>query len=492
MYDFTGETFKSLKIEICSPPNLIVDKKYWTPEKQSTSNPTKAKKAIRGYLLKLDYKNDNPKTIIIKSHLQRRDAYISPEFANKTSLEHNRPNNYNYTLIPDTYNPGDGLQARDNKFIYVGTYALQQVGKLEKLLILLPKKNEKENKNNPSFITLNINYTIELDICKYDSIPIQSNIKPNVGQLTKTFKPNQDIIEEIKNNYYFYLGNSILDKNMAVDSNAIKYESLNINSNNYQLVTDDWDENGFEYVNSYSTIMKKTKKISSVLTTLREISNVLAISFDTEINAVVEVETTNFLGTPNQASTKHQHILNMGYLKLSDLNNIYITGCKFKGLYLAPTSKVPLFDGNTKKFYSPNDINKHLYYPRPGEYIFIGKPSQENEDRVTIENGEHIYSSKKEIEKLGHLIENGVYIIHNNSAVHYNKQNNGALVVNSNTVNNNALIASPMPNDSSWIWHKGQWYPFSENNSGYVECPVDAIINYIYEGGITTYQLVES
>ena len=224
MYDFTGETFKSLKIEICSPPNLIVDKKYWTPEKQSTSNPTKAKKAIRGYLLKLDYKNDNPKTIIIKSHLQRRDAYISPEFANEVSLKHNRPNNYNYTLIPDTYNPGDGLQARDNKFIYVGTYALQQVGKLDKHLILLPKKNETENKNKTTYITLNINYTIELDICKYDSIPLQSSIKPNVGQLTKTFKPNQDIIEEIKNNYYFYLGNSMLDKNMAVDSNVIKYE----------------------------------------------------------------------------------------------------------------------------------------------------------------------------------------------------------------------------------------------------------------------------
>jgi len=69
----------------------------------------------------------------------------------------------------------------------------------------------------------------------------------------------------------------------------------------------------------------------------------------------------------------------MGYLKLSDLNNsagdIYITKCQFKGIYLAPTSKVPLFDGNTKKFYSPNNVNKHLYYPRPGEYIFIGKPS---------------------------------------------------------------------------------------------------------------------
>jgi len=64
--------------------------------------------------------------------------------------------------------------------------------------------------------------------------------------------------------------------------------------------------------------------------------------------------------------------------------------------------------------------------------------------------------------------------------------------VNSNTVNNNALIASPTPNDSSWIWHNGKWYPFSENNPGYVECPVDAIVNYIYEGGITTYQLVES
>lgn len=501
MYDFTGETFKSLKIEICSPPNLIVDKKYWTPEiEQSTSNPTKAKQAIRGYLLKLDYKNNNPKTIIIKSHLQRRDAYISPEFANNVSNNHNNPDNHNYTLIPDIYNPGDGLQARDNKFIYVGTYVFQQMDKLEKLLILLPKKDEKENKNNPSFITLNISYTIELDICKYDSIPIQSNIKPNVGQLTKTFKPNQDIIKEIKNNYYFYLGNSILDKNMAVDSNAIKYESLNINDSNYQLVTDDWDGNGFEYINSYGTIMQKTNKnklsISSVLTTLREISNVLAISFDTEINAVVEVETTNFLGTPNQASTKHQHILNMGYLKLSDLDNsagdIHITKCQFKGIYLAPTSKVPLFDGNTKKFYSPNNVNKHSYYPRPGEYIFIGKPSQINEDEVGLQPGEQVYSSKKEVERLGHLIENGVYIIHNSSAVHYNEQNNETLVVNSNAVNNNALIASPIPDDSSWIWHKGKWYPFSESNSGYVECPVDAIVNYIYEGGITTYQLVES
>lgn len=494
MYDFTGENLKFLKIEICSPPNLIVDKKYWTPEtEESSPNPTKAKKAIRGYLLKLNYENDNSKTIIIKSHLQRRDAYTSPEFANKISTNHN---DYNYTLIPDTYNPGDGLQARDNKFIYVGTYVLQQVDKLEKLLILLPKESE----NNTSFITFNISYTIELDIHRYDSIPIQSDIKSNVGQLIRTFKPNQDIIKEIKNNYYFYLGNSILDKNIAVDSNATKYESLKINNDNYQLITNDQDENGFEYINSYNTIMQKVDKnklsISSVLTTLREISNVLAISFDTEINAVVEVETTNFLGTPNQASTKHQHILNMGYLKLSDLNNsagdIYITKCQFKGLYLAPTSKVPLYDGNTKKFYSPNNVNKHFYYPRPGEYIFIGKPSQTNEDEVGLQPGEQVYSSKKEVERLGHLIENGVYVIQNNSAVHYNEQNNGKLVVNSNAVNNNALIASPTPNDSSWIWHNGKWYPFSENNPGYVECPVDAIVNYIYEGGITTYQLVES
>jgi hypothetical protein len=39
MYDFTEENFKFLRIEICSPPNLIVNNSYWIPELETTSNP---------------------------------------------------------------------------------------------------------------------------------------------------------------------------------------------------------------------------------------------------------------------------------------------------------------------------------------------------------------------------------------------------------------------------------------------------------------------
>ena len=475
MYDFTEENFKFLRIEICSPPNLIVNNSYWIPELETTSNPQYKKRAIKGYLLKLDYEEDS-KIIIVKSHLQRKDAYISSEFANEISNLHE-----NYTLIPDNYNPGDGLQARDDKFIYVGDYIFQQVDKLKKLSILLPQKSVS------SFITINLDYTIELDINKYDSIPIQSNIKLNAGQLTKTFNLNQNIIKEIKDRYYFYLGNSILDKNIAIDNNAKKYEFLNADGYKTQLIANSQEENNFIYTNLYDSILQKTNKnklsISSVLTTLREMSNILAISFDTEINAVIDIETTNYLGSPNETSKKHRHILNMGYLKLSDLNNdnnIYITKCEFKGLYLSPTSKV------ANSVSTVEDIKKYSYYPRSGEYIFISKPSQLNENTINP------YSSKQEIEELGHLIENGVYIINNESVIHSNTQINNTLIVNSNTIDNNALIASSIPNDSSWIWHKGKWYPFNIENPGLVECPVDAIVNYIYEGGTTTYQLVES
>jgi hypothetical protein len=58
----------------------------------------------------------------------------------------------------------------------------------------------------------------------------------NAGQLTKTFNLNQNIIKEIKDRYYFYLGNSILDKNIAIDNNAKKYEFLNADGYKTQLI----------------------------------------------------------------------------------------------------------------------------------------------------------------------------------------------------------------------------------------------------------------
>jgi quinol-cytochrome oxidoreductase complex cytochrome b subunit len=132
MYDFTGETLKSLKIEIYSPPNLIVKHdvfgySYWYPENNLYSSNTFADQAISGYLLDLNYEdNANPKNetsipIVVKAHLQRKDAFNSDSYVNKIINEHEE---HNYQLETDTYQM-DGLQARKDKFIYVGSYSIQ-------------------------------------------------------------------------------------------------------------------------------------------------------------------------------------------------------------------------------------------------------------------------------------------------------------------------------------------------------------------------------
>jgi hypothetical protein len=125
---------------------------------------------------------------------------------------------------------------------------------------------------------------MEFDIQKYDSIPVKSDIKTTAGQIAQTFSPNEDIIQKIKDNYYFYLGNSKAEDSKVIEKNAKKYQLIKTNNSTY------------EFLNSYNDIgvqkvlsTTKSLNLSSALSTSREISDILAISFDADIGTIIEV-----------------------------------------------------------------------------------------------------------------------------------------------------------------------------------------------------------
>ena len=174
----------------------------------------------------------------------------------------------------------------------------------------------------------------------------------------------------------------------------------------------------------------------------------------------------------------------MGYLKLSDYKNIdgdftdiNIESCAFLGMYLSPTSKAKVEEGQEWKFFA-SEIRENLYYPRQGEYIYV--KSQENEG---------IYENLKQVEEKGDLIPNGVYTIEKEQKIDNSTQENySSLIVPASAINNDQLLTTSAKKQQ-WIFYNNKWYYFSDN---FVKCPVDAIVNYIYEGGKITYQLIES
>lgn len=470
MYDIQSEKIQSLKIEIYSPPGLIRNKEYWKPQKyKNEAKNIGHKDVISGYLLNLDYENLQPQRIVVKANLQRKDAKI--EDVNE-----------------------DGLRARDRQFMYVGTYCIQNPSTLQHLVLIPPpvtlSKNDKRNSNTPHLgITVNIEYTIKIKIKQYDSVPVKSKISTNVGQISGIFKPNEDIISKIKNNYYYYLGNSLLNEQQAFQDINLKNENIKAKNNLLQQTK--------RQVN----IKGKKTSLSSVLTTLREMSSILAMSFDTaDLNAVLKVKTSNWQGIPNEGTYNNleTHVLNMGYLKLSDINlqtaeGITFNQCCFAGVLLTPTTKIPA-DHSPEDLY-PNAIKAGLKYPRQGEYILVKKPPSDNDNN---NDDDGAYSSIEEINKQD-LIPNGVYTFKKDyhlSTIQEEDQSqqqvvtvtNDSIYIDSLDNSNNALILNTN-NLINKIYYKNNWYPFQ---NGIVQCPVQAIVNYIYEGGTITYQLVES
>jgi len=125
---------------------------------------------------------------------------------------------------------------------------------------------------------------MEFDIQKYDSVPVKSDIKTTAGQIAQTFSPNEDIIQKIKDNYYFYLGNSKVEDSKVIEKNAEKYQLIKTNNSIYDSLNS-YNDIGVQKVLSAT----KSLNLSSVLSTLREISDILAISFDADIGTIIEV-----------------------------------------------------------------------------------------------------------------------------------------------------------------------------------------------------------
>lgn len=449
MYDFKSEEIQSLKIEIYSPPGLIYDKEYQVTQQKNSSN----KNIFSGYLLSLDYKNRDSQRVAIKANLQRKDADISQ--VNK-----------------------DGLRARDKQFIYTGTYCIQNPSQLQHLLLLLPPIiiNDEDDTLHLG-ITVNVEYIIKINVKQYDSIPIQSNVSTNVGQLTQIFNVGEDIIKKIKNNYHYYLGTNILNIQQAV-----------------QQFDDYQDEDSTKTIEIIKNKKRETIQLSSISSTLREMSNIFAMSFDTSnLNAVLKVKTTNYLGVPTDGEYNdlETHILNMGYLKLSDINldtfnGITFNSCCFAGVLLSPTLKTSNINSEDL---TPENIKTNYMYPRQDQYIQINNP----------DTNDGTYIDENEVIEKNHLIPNGVYKFSNDKILQaqYQAENNNTIAITNESIyidyfnsNNNALILQT-DTPHYWIYYKNKWYPFS-NDSKIVSCPVQAIVNYLYEGGQTTYQLIES
>ena len=415
MYKIQNEKINYLNIEIYSPPGLIKNKSYLSNEELKR---TASKNIINGYLLILKYKDaKNLTPIVIKSNLQRKDSNFTEQinFVDKTNM-------------------------RDDQFIYVGKYCIQNPQDLDMIWLEIPPNGS---------ITFNIEYSIDVKVKQYDSIPIESNVTTQVGQIYKSFEPNKDIIKQIKDDYYFYVGNYII--------NESDYQTQAINSSQFQIYNKDVALNSYQNMSNYSINKENKIAISSVLTQIKEISDIYAMSFDADIGTIVSLKTSTYAEHDLDNEEYTDHVLNMGYLKLSDYNNSeheydsVFKHCKFKGLELSQTTHE---------------------LPRINEYKVI-------DANVT-------YDTKEEIEN---PVQNGVYKIKNHTLTMSGDYNLKTIYTSQLqlSLNNN-------PSVNWWIYHNNNWYPFEidGDNMGRVECPIDAIVNYVYQGGTTTYQLVQS
>lgn len=174
----------------------------------------------------------------------------------------------------------------------------------------------------------------------------------------------------------------------------------------------------------------------------------------------------------------------MGYLNISDFfaNNssqgsIDIEKCIFKGLHFSPCSAEKI-KGNKK--YSPSSIKEDYKYPRKNEYISVDNPNNLNDGT---------FNSIEDISKED-LIQNGVYSFSSVPYVDGTIQSNALITPFENIYNNSAII-DINENPIKYIYLNNKWYLFDDNLK-IAQCPVDAIINYVYEGGKVTYKLVKS
>lgn len=317
----------------------------------------------------------------------------------------------------------------NNKQFYMGTYIFKNLENIKEILIVPPPKN-----NN---IILNLQYTLDLNNQILDLIPIKSNICLHPAQIKKVFMPNIDIIQSIRNKYLR------------------------------------------SYFNNNKVFQNK-KQIEEMLPSFifKRIDKIYRLSLQTPIDAAVEIQTNN----NNDNSNNNIHILNTGYLNISMNQSSYISKCTFKGLHFSPCYAERERNNNNYQYgYQPDEVKDLHKYPRKNEFISIKNP--DNQQGYFDINPENIPEN--------YLIQNGVYSIVSSRKIQGQIQNNALVTTSDFIYNNNTAIIQEDNNILKYIYINNNWYLFN-SDLNIAECPVEAVVNYVYEGGKTEYQLCQS
>ena len=331
----------------------------------------------------------------------------------------------------------------NNKQFYTGTYIFNNLEDIEEISILSPP-GRRENK-----LSINLQYILDINNQKFDIIPVEMNIRLHPAQIKGVFNPNTDIIKSIKDNYLRYY----------FEENKIKSP----------------------------TNTENNKEEKSFI--LKNIDRIYRLSLQTPIDAAVEITQAN---SDNDNNNFHTHILNTGYLNINtsrDNTNSYINKCIFKGLHFSPCyAEIHKNDNNNSPSFDftpgfiPEEIKNSYYYPRKNEFISVKNPdTQTGYFQVNPEDIQQEY-----------LIQNGVYIISSSKKIQGQIQENNALVTTSDFIYNDNTAIIQIDNQLlAYIYINSHWYLF-DLNSYLAECPVEAVVNYVYEGGKVKYQLFQS
>ena len=297
----------------------------------------------------------------------------------------------------------------------------------------------------------NMSYNSVYEI--YDTLPLNTE---KITKLTFLSPPNLPLTIQV--DYIAHVSATFIEPSSVMESNFYNpgqlWGTFSPNENLMELI----QEKGYYYTqinkNEIALNMIDTQNkdiiISNTIDKYRYISQVKCINFDTIPNAVIYLRTTNHIGTggENLAMNYSRHIAANGFINFNS-ENILIQDCYFGGIHLSQT-----------------DRNQ----PRLDEFKY---------------DGDTIYNSFQSIENP----QNNV--VYNVLSYELTTNTQNAIIQPSSIQNDDTLILNAEAR--KYIYFRNQWFLFKdENNENDVLCPVDAIINYIYQGTEVGYQNIES
>ena len=206
-----------------------------------------------------------------------------------------------------------------------------------------------------------------------------------------------------------------------------------------------------ESVKATDNNKNKTTQIQKEIDTYRYLQQITAINFDTIPNAVIYLNTTNHMetGGNNLITNYSRHIAANGFINFNS-NNVIIKDCYFHGIHLVP----PV--GNRD--------------PRDDEY--------------KIDNSNIVYNT---IDEISNPKNNYVYNVMSFELITNQHDTTIEIEPSSYQAEETLILQSTL---RYYIYYHSKWYLFDNDNQD-VLCPVDAIINYVYDGAVVQYQNID-